>query len=83
MIDKLIEKLFIDNWSGKETIKNLDNMKKQLYKNLSDQSNGYASGSTAFYIMVQGGFLKPNKKGKTGTLTELGKMFIEDYKKIA
>lgn len=84
MLDKLIEKLFLENWHGEETTKNLDSMKKQLNKNLNDQNNGYSSGSTAFYIMTQCGFLKPNKKGKTGTLTELGKMFIEDYKnKIA
>lgn len=81
MIDELIKKLFLENWHGAETTKSLANMKEQLNKNLNDQNEGYASGSTAFYIMVQGGFLSPNKKGKTGTLTELGKMFIEDYKK--
>ena len=81
MTDKIIEELFLNNWHGEEVTKSLNNMKKQLNKNLNDQKNGYSSGSTAFYIMVEGGFLKPSGKGKTGTLTELGQTFIDDYKK--
>jgi hypothetical protein len=82
-MNELIEKLFKENWHGKETTKSLDNMKAQLYKNLNDQLNGYWSGSTAYYIMTKGGFLvdskRPSKRKEKKQLTELGKMFMKEY----
>ena len=56
-------------------------MKAQLYKNLNDQLNGYWSGSTAYFIMTHGGFLKDSKKSTNKSLTALGELFIKDYEK--
>ncbi len=81
MIDNIIKKMFEENWSGKSTIKSIDTMKKQLYKNLNDQLNGYWSGSTAYYIMTRGGFLIDAKRGTKKELTELGKIFMDEYNK--
>lgn len=83
IIDDLIEEMFIENWSGNSTLKNIDTMKAQLYKNLNDQLNGYWSGSTAYYIMVKGGFLvdskRPSKRKEKKELTKLGEKFMNDY----
>lgn len=54
-------------------------MRKQLYKNLKDQLNGYLSGSSAYSIMVYGGFLVDSKSGTKKELTELGERFIKDF----
>lgn len=80
-MNKLIIKLFTENWNGEEVTKNIDTMKKQLFKNLDDQLNGYWSGSTAYYIMTKGGFLIDSKRGTKKELTVLGKLFIELYRK--
>jgi hypothetical protein len=80
-IDYIIHKLFIENWSGNRVKENINTMKKQLYKNLNDQINGYWSGSTAYHIMTTGGFLIDAKSGINKELTELGKVFIRRYEK--
>jgi len=79
-MDKLIFKLFDENWTP-DVFKNVDEMKKQLHKNLTDQTKGFWSGSTAYYIMSKGGFLVDGKSSTKKELTELGKMFIQDYEK--
>lgn len=79
-IDILISKVFNKYWHGDDTLSSIENMRKQLHKNLTDQLNGYWSGSTAYAIMVHGGFLKDAKRGTNKELTELGKMFMEDYR---
>lgn len=81
LIDERVKKLFQDNWTGEHTLKSLENMKKQLHKNLTDQMNGYWSGSTAYFIMTNGGFLIDAKSGTKKQLTEFGKLFIETYEK--
>lgn len=79
-IDILISKIFNKYWFGDDTLSSIEKMKKQLHKNLTDQLNGYWSGSSAYAIMVHGGFLKDSKRGTKKELTELGKMFMDTYK---
>lgn len=81
MLDDIIIDMFNDNWSGKSTLNCVENMRKQLYKNLKDQINGYWSGSSAYSIMIYGGFLVNSKRGTKKELTMLGKMFINDFEK--
>lgn len=81
LVDKAIQDLFEENWYGKETLKSLDSMKAQLYKNLNDQLDGYWSGSTAYYIMTKGGFLIDAKSGTKKQLTTLGELFMRSYEK--
>lgn len=83
--DTIIKELFSSRWSGDLSSAPLEEMRKQLYKNLQDQVNGYWSGHTAYHIMVDGGFLIDSKryrlegsnecKGKK--LTLLGQMFMK------
>ena len=79
MFDEVIYKLFSTYWVGTQQ-DNLELAKKQLYKNLTDQVNGYWSGSTAYYIMTTGGFLIDGKKGTKKKLTSIGEMFMESMK---
>jgi len=75
-INKVIHILFRHHWVGDSVTKNIDTMRMQLYKNLKDQLNGYWSGSTAYHIMVQGGFLLDGKRGSNKKLTALGHIFV-------
>ena len=78
-INEIIEDMFNLYWKGEHTLSSMDNMRKQLYKNLNDQKNGYWSGHSAYSIMVNGGFLINSKRGVKKDLTEFGKKFIKDY----
>lgn len=79
MLNEIIEDMFNQNWTGEYTLSSIENMRKQLYKNLKDQLNGYWSGSSAYSIMVLGGFLIDSKSGTKKQLTALGEKFIEDF----
>ena len=79
MLNEIIEDVFNQNWTGEDTLSSIENMRKQLYKNLQDQLNGYWSGSSAYSIMVYGGFLVDSKRGTKKQLTVLGEKFIEDF----
>lgn len=79
-IDTIIYNMFHAYWYGDHTLKNIDNMKKQLHKNLTDQLNGYWSGSSAYQIMTKGGFLVDSKRGSKKELTALGHLFMKEYK---
>lgn len=79
LINEIIEDMFNQNWTGEYTLSSIENMRKQLYKNLKDQLNGYWSGSSAYSIMVHGGFLIDSKRGTKKQLTALGEKFIEDF----
>lgn len=77
-VDKIIFDLFSERWVGESVTKNIDSMKKQLFKNLNDQVNGYWSGHTAYDIMVDGGFLVDAKhKSPDKKLTKLGLLFTK------
>ena len=56
MLNEIIEDVFNQNWTGEDTLSSIENMRKQLYKNLQDQLNGYWSGSSAYSIMNHGSF---------------------------
>lgn len=79
-IDKIVYELFSDNWIGESVLSSLENMKKQLYKNLQNQIDGYWSGNTAYHIMTKGGFLIDSKSSTKKELTALGKAFMESFK---
>jgi len=78
MLDEIIENMFNTYWHGEDILSSVENMKKQLYKNLTDQMNGFWSGSSAYKIMVNGGFLIDSKSGTKKELTELGRQFIKE-----
>lgn len=74
-IDKIIDIMFdAKGWGIPDTI---EAKRAQLHKNLTDQVNGWWSGSTAYYIMVNGGFLIDGKPNTFKKLTVLGEMFME------
>lgn len=79
MLNKIIERMFNLYWHGEDTLSCIENMRKQLYKNLTDQLNGFWSGQSAYSIMTKGGFLVDSKSGTKKELTELGKRFIKDF----
>lgn len=80
-LDEYIQKAFELRWCGEHVRTSLDEMKKQLHKNLTDQTNGYWSGGSAYGIMVDFGFLIDAKhvNNKPKKLTELGKIFMNSY----
>lgn len=86
-IDTIIKGLFSSRWSGDLSSAPIEEMRKQLHKNLQNQVDGYWSGHTAYSIMVDGGFLIDSKRepidgsnmAKGKRLTELGKIFMADF----
>ena len=81
-LDNYIEEAFKARWWGEDVTSSLDKMKDQLYKNLIDQTKGFWSGSSAYGIMVDYGFLIDQKSGGMKSrkkLTKLGEMFIKQY----
>jgi hypothetical protein len=81
-IDQIIFDMFNERWVEKNPFitKDINSMKKQLHKNLSNQIDGYWSGHTAYHLMVDGGFLIDSKPGTDKRLTALGELFMRDYK---
>lgn len=79
-IDKIIHKLFSDRWTENLSKAPIENMRKQLHKNLLDQTRGYWSGHTAYHIMIDGGFLVDAKSSTYKKLTALGQMFMDNFK---
>jgi len=78
-IDKIILKLFQDRWTKNLSEAPIEDMRKQLHKNLLDQTRGYWSGHTAYHIMIDGGFLTDAKSNTYKKLTSLGAEFMDDY----
>lgn len=86
-IDKIIHNLFSTRWSGDLNNAPIQEMKKQLYKNLKNQIDGFWTGHTAYHIMVDGGFLIDAKRQRIKDtemyegkkLTELGVLFMESH----
>jgi len=81
-INKIISRLFKSRWTANLAEASIEEQRKQLYKNLIDQTNGFWSGHTAYHILVDGGFIVDSKalKNHDGTrkgkkLTMLGEMF--------
>jgi hypothetical protein len=88
-INKIIKKLFQERWTKNLSEAPIEKMRAQLFKTLTDQSNGYWSGHTAYYLAVDGGFLIDQKripsdlndgKMKPKRLTVLGEMFMAEMK---
>lgn len=80
-MDDYISIAFKENWTGNHVLSSVENMKSQLYKNLTDQINGYWSGHTAYFIMVNYGFLIDSKhvNKKPKKLTVFGEIFMAKY----
>lgn len=85
--DRIIDKLFSTRWSDDLRNSPIEDKRAQLHKNLQNQIDGYWSGHTAYYIMVDGGFIVDSKrvyvngKCKGKKLTLLGEMFMDSMKK--
>jgi hypothetical protein len=77
VIDKIIGKLFSERWTENLALAPIEDQRKQLFKTLRDQTNGYWSGHTAYHLAVEGGFLIDGKSNTNKQLTELGKIFME------
>jgi hypothetical protein len=88
-IDKIIYKLFSGRWTKDLSEAPIEDMRKQLHKNLQNQIDGYWTGHTAYHICVDGGFLIDSKRKRikdTGMaegkkLTVLGKVFMDSMNK--
>lgn len=75
-INKIIKKLFSERWTKNLANADIDDQRAQLRKTLRDQTNGYWSGHTAYYLAVDGGFLIDAKSGTDKKLTALGELFM-------
>ena len=88
-MDNVIRELFSSRWTDNLANAPIEDMKKQLYKTLKDQVNGYWSGHTAYHLAVDGGFLIDSKrsfddetgKAKGKKLTSFGKLFMSSINK--
>ena len=82
-INTIISELFNARWVGESTLKNIDAMREQLYKNMLDQINGWRSGHTAYSIMRDGGFIidAKHQNGKAKKATVLGLVFMKSMEK--
>ena len=87
-IDKVIFELFSTRWRGDLSAAPISEMRAQLRKNIQNQIDGYWSGSTAYRIMVDGGFIVDSKRkiifGSGGMaegkkLTIFGKIFMDSF----
>jgi len=78
-INQIIKKLFSERWTENLANADIGAQRKQLYKTLTDQINGYWSGHTAYHLAVDGGFLIDAKSGTDKRLTILGQMFIAQF----
>lgn len=81
-IDQVIHELFSNNWTPDLRTASIDKMRAQLYKNLKDQLAGYWTGHTAYWILVEGGFIVDGPKGTAKQLTRFGSMFKEEMESI-
>lgn len=87
-INKIIHQLFSTRWTGDLRNSPIEEMRRQLHKNLQNQVDGYWSGHTAYNLMVDGGFLidskrvydKDSNRNKGKKLTVLGQMFMDSMK---
>ena len=87
VMNKKIKDLFSSRWFGHLSSASIDEMRAQLRKNLQNQIDGYWSGSTAYSIMVDGGFLVDAKRvsiagtnmAEGKSLTALGKEFMTSF----
>jgi hypothetical protein len=79
MINEIINEMFTRYWSGDDTKSSIEKMRAQLYKNLKNQLDGYWSGSSAYKIMTNGGFLIDAKSGTKKELTALGMEFMAGF----
>lgn len=81
-VDEIILELFQQRWTGDSVTSSLWNMKKQLYKNIRNQVDGYWTGHTAYHILVDGGFIVEGKSGTKKKLTKLGEQFMMEMNLI-
>ena len=75
-IDKVIFDIFNERWVGEGALKNIDTMKAQLHKTLTDQTRGYWSGHTAYHLAVDIGFLVDGDSNTKKKLTRMGAQFM-------
>ncbi|TNZ86912.1 hypothetical protein CGK40_24080 [Vibrio parahaemolyticus] len=81
-IDQVIHELFSNSWTPDLRTAPINKMRAQLYKNLKDQLAGYWTGHTAYWILVNGGFIVDGPKGTAKQLTRFGSMFKEEMESI-
>ncbi|HCH4059551.1 hypothetical protein V3H40_10800 [Vibrio parahaemolyticus] len=81
-IDQVIHELFSTYWVGSLSYGPIKSQRSQLYKNLKDQLAGYWTGHTAYWILVNGGFIVDGPKGTAKQLTRFGSMFKEEMESI-
>ena len=89
VVDAIISKLFAERWTEDLAKAPIEKQRKQLFKTLTDQINGFWSGHTAYHLAVDGGFLIDSKrkyieetnKCEGKKLTELGKFFMKSMVK--
>ena len=78
--DKYINSLFEGTRFGPDIDGCINKKRALIAKTLRNQVDGYWSGSTAYHIAVNGGFLKDAKSGEQKELTILGTAFMTEFK---
>ncbi|ETZ11011.1 hypothetical protein ACRW9P_22560 [Vibrio parahaemolyticus] len=81
-IDQVIHELFSSCWVGSLSYGPIKSQRAQLYKNLKNQLDGYWTGHTAYWMLVEGGFIVDGPTGTAKQLTRFGSMFKKEMESI-
>lgn len=76
--DDFVNSLFDGTNFGAKINGDVAEKRKQIAKTLRDQVGGYWSGHTAYWIVVNGGFLIDGKRSTEKKLTALGCQFLAE-----
>jgi len=80
-LDVVISELFKSRWTANLANAGIEEQKKQLYKTLKNQVEGYWSGHTAYHLAVDGGFLIDGESNTFKKLTAVGCAFMDEQNK--
>lgn len=78
--DEFIDGLFENTDFGTQINASTDLKRELIGETLQNQIDGYWSGSTAYSIVVNAGFLIDSKSGSEKKLTALGEEFMKGMK---
>ena len=76
--DEDIKELFTGTNFGTDINGDVNKQRKLLAKTIRSQTGGLWSGSTAYGIVIHGGFIQDAKSGQPKKLTALGNSFMAE-----
>lgn len=77
--NSFINEIFYGTDFGDEINKSVKEKKRLIAVSLDKQLDGYWSGHTIYWILVNGGFLKDAKSTDKKELTAFGNYFMADF----